>query len=790
MKSQELAIDKLKSKISELEEAKSWGTEQAFSDKDALKLENYYSQLSIINDRLEQTKKEARDLTVELTKAGIEKESLLAQNQGNDVFSNKLQVAKNGIINIGNKIWNLERNVVSAGAKITIFGTKMAKAFASKTIGKAISSISNKLGSLKNKISRLIGGVTMISLISGGFNKLKRVISDVLQTDDQFSSNLKQVKANLMTAFAPIYNAVMPALNSLMQILKQVTSAIAQFTSSLFGTNLAGATKQAKKLSSALDDTAKSGEKASGSLASFDKLEVIGNDSSSGGSSSGFDYSQVSNANTELLGILNKIRDLVSTGDWGGLAQLISQGFITGLQWIQDKIKSIPWEEIGSGISDFITNIDYSGIFTNLVSIFGEAVLGLQKMFLKINWGKFFKNFSKGLKDGISKISYYITQIKWGELGQKITDIITNIDWGGIGSSILQLIWDALSGLGTMLLSIDWGSVAETISKAVNEWIETIIHIFTTTNWGEVASKIVDAIFDFIEGVDWLQLGGNILLGICDGIVAFIDFVIGAFKQLIARILNLLGIHSPSTLFADVGKNLMLGFINGIKSMFNSVINVFKNLWNTLVNGAKNAWNGIKNVFSTVASFFGNVFSTAWTKVKNIFSTGGKIFDGIKDGIAKVFTQIVNAIIKGINKVISLPFKGINKVLKGIHDVSVLGVKPFGFVHTVDIPEIPLLATGAVIPPRQKFLAMLGDQKHGTNIEAPLDTIKRANEEVFDEKLGSLQDLLYSLGNSNRDIVIDRLEVPLYCDNREIGRASIKGIRIAEKENGKQYFVE
>ena len=150
MKSQELAIDKLKSKISELEEAKSWGTEQAFSDKDALKLENYYSQLSIINDRLEQTKKEARDLTVELTKAGIEKESLLAQNQGNDVFSNKLQVAKNGIINIGNKIWNLEKNVVSAGAKVTIFGTKMAKAFASKTIGKAISSISNKLGSLKN----------------------------------------------------------------------------------------------------------------------------------------------------------------------------------------------------------------------------------------------------------------------------------------------------------------------------------------------------------------------------------------------------------------------------------------------------------------------------------------------------------------------------------------------------------------------------------------------------------------------------------------------------------------
>ena len=40
--------------------------------------------------------------------------------------------------------------------------------------------------------------------------------------------------------------------------------------------------------------------------------------------------------------------------------------------------------------------------------------------------------------------------------------------------------------------------------------------------------------------------------------------------------------------------------------------------------------------------------------------------------------------------------------------------------------QVPALATGAVIPPNREFLAVLGDQRSGTNIEAPLDTIQQA----------------------------------------------------------------
>ena len=46
-------------------------------------------------------------------------------------------------------------------------------------------------------------------------------------------------------------------------------------------------------------------------------------------------------------------------------------------------------------------------------------------------------------------------------------------------------------------------------------------------------------------------------------------------------------------------------------------------------------------------------------------------------------------------------------------------------------PQIPYLAQGAVLPANKPFLAMVGDQRNGTNIEAPLETIKQALSEVM-----------------------------------------------------------
>ena len=59
---------------------------------------------------------------------------------------------------------------------------------------------------------------------------------------------------------------------------------------------------------------------------------------------------------------------------------------------------------------------------------------------------------------------------------------------------------------------------------------------------------------------------------------------------------------------------------------------------------------------------------------------------------------------------------------------------PIGKVSTLPIPR---LAKGAVLPANKPFLAVLGDQRHGTNIEAPLSTIQEAVAEVMDGYLAT-----------------------------------------------------
>ena len=66
-----------------------------------------------------------------------------------------------------------------------------------------------------------------------------------------------------------------------------------------------------------------------------------------------------------------------------------------------------------------------------------------------------------------------------------------------------------------------------------------------------------------------------------------------------------------------------------------------------------------------------------------------------------------------------------------------LGVSPFSGIKTISTPQIPYLAQGAVLPPNKPFMAVVGDQRHGTNVEAPLSVIQEAVAAVMQEYLAS-----------------------------------------------------
>ena len=121
----------------------------------------------------------------------------------------------------------------------------------------------------------------------------------------------------------------------------------------------------------------------------------------------------------------------------------------------------------------------------------------------------------------------------------------------------------------------------------------------------------------------------------------------------------------------------------------------------------------------------------------------GKGLTEIWDGIWSMIKGVINTVIGGINGMISAVESAINFVIDCINTLSwdipswvpVIGGDTFGFdIPNVSFYKIPELATGAVIPPNNPFLAVLGDQTSGVNIEAPLETIKNALVDAMREQ--------------------------------------------------------
>lgn len=140
--------------------------------------------------------------------------------------------------------------------------------------------------------------------------------------------------------------------------------------------------------------------------------------------------------------------------------------------------------------------------------------------------------------------------------------------------------------------------------------------------------------------------------------------------------------------------------------------------WDAIKQKLSNAWEGIKQWFNThvkpklTLKYWQDKFS----------SIGDALVQKIKDGINAAIT-LANKFINWINEKMTLKWG----------DFSVGGVKVVdaGSFQLLNIPEIPMLAQGAVLPANKPFLAMVGDQKNGTNVEAPLETIKQALAEVM-----------------------------------------------------------
>lgn len=177
------------------------------------------------------------------------------------------------------------------------------------------------------------------------------------------------------------------------------------------------------------------------------------------------------------------------------------------------------------------------------------------------------------------------------------------------------------------------------------------------------------------------------------------------------------------------------------------VVEIWLGLWNGAKEVGKNIYEAVHDKFVALRKIVPGIWRAIKNTVVNIFSVAknkvvefaGKIKDGLVgafEGVVKLIKVPINAVIGFINGMIEGIVNGINAVIDTLNKLSFsLPDWAGGMKFGLDIPriesyvQIPELARGAVIPPNAPFLATLGDQKRGQNIETPEGLLRQIMRE-------------------------------------------------------------
>lgn len=384
--------------------------------------------------------------------------------------------------------------------------------------------------------------------------------------------------------------------------------------------------------------------------------------------------------------------------------------------------------------------------------------------------GPFIQNTKNSISTFVGLVldmySQYIAPIL-DMLGQKFQEIMS----GPVGNAIDQAIGligrliDILNWLWNSVLIPVMNWIVENIVPVIApiiEWLGSTLFDFVGTVVQVVASilKQLNGIIDFLTGVftgDWKKA------------MSGISTIVGSFRDTINAIFKFI----QNSILKPIAKFLDSVFsVDWVKTF--GVIGVFMNGW--LIN-IQNIFEAVKQIFTGIVNFVNGVLAgdweQAWNGIKNILG-------GAWNGMVSVIKSPINLIIRlmnGLLRAAQIMQNGVAKALNKINVsvpswvTSLTGVRSLGFhIGYWSAPHIPYLAQGAVIPPNKEFMAVLGDQKSGNNIEAPENLIRKIVRE--------------ETGNGSR-----RIEVPVYLNRRQIAKAVLEEGQNMRTQTGKNPFV-
>ena len=536
---------------------------------------------------------------------------------------------------------------------------------------------------------------------SGSWANQTRILSE------NWKEFLSVIGQGLIQALTP----AIQLLNKLMGYLISAANAFSAFMATVFGapeTTVKAQEAQAAAIGDAAEaesDLASNTKKATAELkrqtAGIDELNVLqGSPAANAGASAVSGTSAIvpitvatgSAGTSQIEGSISKIRKLFED-----LANDIKKKFAPSIDAWGKAFKGLdgPARQALESIKGSAANLMDGTIVPAKDYILGTWIPDIVNSFSQ-NFAPMFSDIlGWAFQECASEFEYMCTQIN--KLTQDLfiptlelcRTVVTDM-WDSIGSTWAEHVEDILAMMGTLHdgLREIWDEIYDGIIHPVLEHIQEALAWLWDNHLKPLWDELTKFFASLVECV--LTLWNN-------AIQPFISYLVDTLAPIVTDVINTI-VDVIGAIVATVA-DVIKAVIKALRGVLDFITGVFSGDWGK-------AWSGIRTAFSAV-----------WDAIWSVFK-----------GVINLIIDGLNALWRGLYSAIAGVVNGVGSIVEKIGDA--IG-KDWGFGIPTNPPVIPKLAQGAVIPPNRQFLAVLGDQKSGTNIEAPLDTIKQAVAEVL-----------------------------------------------------------
>lgn len=672
------------------------------------------------------------------TKAGELAQQIELANKSAVGFENNTSVANIQTAGLTQQTKNA--NKATAGIAYSASQAKNALRGASRSgnaMAGAMARAQKNAATFALRLKSVMRSALVFTVITKGLTEFREWIGKALKSNDEMAAAAARLKGALLTLAQPLRDVIIPAFSELVNILAVAVTGIAKVTSSLFGKTIDQSAEAAKNLydeQKALEGVNKAANKASKSIAGFDEMNIMSGDS---GSSGGTDTTIAPDFTSIISGAVDPIIEFFSGTamlalgailTFSGAHILLGIGLMAAGAALMFDAASENWDAIKKKLEESVELVSGVLIVSDALLVLG-AILAFSGANIPLGIGLMLMG-AAGLATAIATNWNTVKEILQGSVGTAlgitstvllVLGVILTFSGANIPLGIGLIIAGAIGLAAT--IAANWNSMKEALQGPIG----AVVGIIS-------GALLVLGIILLFTGAA-LPLGLGLLVAGAAGlaasvaanwntIVSALQGPIGAVVAIVSAALLVLGVI---LLFTGAGIPLGIGLI--VAGAAGLAAAIAPN-WNFILDKLKGAWDSIKKwwntkivpAFNAVKEFFVGIFNGIWGAIKTVINT---ILGGIEG--------MTNGIIKGINFAIN----AVNKLSFDVPDwVPVIGGKSVGFnLKNISEVKIPRLAQGAVIPPNREFLAVLGDQKSGRNIEAPEGLIRQ----VMAEEISKLQ---------------------------------------------------